>query len=190
MPDSDGLLYTRFLADNDQDALEFLFNKYRDSLILFIHGYIHNIDDAEELMMDTFAILASGTSRYREKENVSFKTWLYAIAKNQALLYLRKRKIKCTSSEKDTLTNLPGDASLQPVTILLNNERDKQLYQAMESIDANYRQVLFLQCFENMKPEQICRIIRKSIKQTYNLLARGKEALRLAYERMGISWDT
>ena len=190
MPDNDGLLYARFLVNNDQDALENLFNKYRDSLVLFIHGYIQNIDDAEELMMDTFAILASGTSRYKEKDNASFKTWLYAIAKNQALLYLRKRKIKYISSGKDVLDKLQADTSLQPVTILLNNERDKQLYQAMESIDANYRQVLFLQCFENMKPEQICRIIRKSIKQTYNLLARGKEALRLAYERMGNSWDT
>ena len=189
MPDNDGLLYTRFLDDNDQDALEVLFNKYRDSLILFIHGYIQNADDAEELMMDTFAILASGTSRYKEKENASFKTWLYAIAKNQALLYLRKRKIKYISTEKDVLNNLQADVSLQPVTILLNNERDKQLYRAMESIDANYRQVLFLQCFENMKPEQICRIIKKNIKQTYNLLARGKEALRLAYEKMGHSWD-
>ena len=190
MPDSDGLLYIRFLVNNDQDALEILFNKYKDSLILFIQGYIHNIDDAEELMMDTFAILVSGTAHYKEKENVSFKTWLYAIAKNQALLYLRKRKIKYASSEKELLNNLQADVSFQPAINLLNNERDKHLYQAMESIDANYRQVLFLQCFENMKPEQICRVIKKSIKQTYNLLARGKEALRLAYERMGNSWDT
>ena len=168
---NDGLLYTRFLDDHDHNALEILFNKYRDSLILFIHGFVQNPDDAEELMMDTFAILASGTSRYKEKENASFKTWLYAIAKNQALL-------------------LQADVSFQPVNILLDNERDKRLYRAMESIDANYRQVLFLQCFENMKPEQICRIIRKNIKQTYNLLARGKEALRLAYERMGNSWDS
>ena len=189
MSKNDGLLYTRFLDDHDHNALEILFNKYRDSLILFIHGFIQNLDDAEELMMDTFAILASGTTRYKAKENASFKTWLYAIAKNQALLYLRKRKIKYISTEKDVLNNLQADVSFQPVNILLENERDKRLYRAMESIDANYRQVLFLQCFENMKPEQICRIIRKNIKQTYNLLARGKEALRLAYERMGLSWD-
>ena len=190
MSKNDGLLYTRFLDDHDHNALEILFNKYRDSLILFIHGFIQNLDDAEELMMDTFAILASGTTRYKPNENASFKTWLYAIAKNQALLYLRKRKIKYISSEENVLNNLQADVSFQPVNILLDNERDKRLYRAMESIDANYRQVLFLQCFENMKPEQICRIIKKNIKQTYNLLARGKEALRLAYERMDLSRDS
>jgi RNA polymerase sigma-70 factor (ECF subfamily) len=35
-----------------------------------------------------------------------------------------------------------------------------------------------------MKPEQISRVIKKNIKQTYNILARGKESLRAAYERV------
>ena len=190
MPDNDGMLYTRFQADNDQDALEFLFNKYRDSLILFIHGYIHNIDDAEELMMDTFAILVCGTARYKEKDNASFKTWLYTIAKNQALLYLRKQKIRLVSPENDLLNNVEADSSLQPIALLLKDERDAQLYRAMKSIDPDYRQVLFLLYFENMKPEQISRIINKNIKQTYNLLARGKESLRHAFERIGHSWSS
>jgi RNA polymerase sigma-70 factor (ECF subfamily) len=59
----------------------------------------------------------------------------------------------------------------------------------LKVIDVDYRQALYLQYFEEMKPEQISRIIKKNIKQTYNLLARGKESLRAAYEKMGISWD-
>ena len=62
MPDIDGLLYTSFLTNNDSKALEALFNKYRDGLILFIYGFVQNIDEAEELMMDTFAVLVSGTA--------------------------------------------------------------------------------------------------------------------------------
>lgn len=190
MPESDGLLYIRFLTNHDRYALEVLFNKYRDGLVLFIYGFVQNADDAEELMMDTFAILASGTARYKEKDNASFKTWLFAIAKNQALIYLRKKKIKFVFLEKNFLSNIEADSSYQPVVKLLKNERNAQLYRAMKSIDADYRQALFLLCFENMKPEQICRIIKKNIKQTYNLLARGKEALRNAFDRMKFSWDT
>lgn len=189
MPDNDGLLYIRFLTKNDQDALESLFNKYRDGLILFIYGFVQNVDDAEELMMDTFAILVSGTARYKEKDNASFKTWLFAVAKNQALLYIRKRKIKYVPSENELLDNLEADASFQPVAMLLKNERDSQLYRAMKAIDSDYRQVLYLLYFENMKPEQISRIVNKNIKQTYNLLSRGRESLRNVYERMGKSWN-
>ena len=185
MPDIDGLLYIRFLTDNDQDALEVLFNKFRDGLILFLYGFVQNADDAEELMMDTFAILVSGTARYKENDEASFKTWLFAVAKNQALLYLRKRKFKFVSPERNFLSSIEADASFHPVAELLKNERDALLYRAMKSIDMDYRQALFLLYFENMKPEQISRIIKKNIKQTYNILARGKESLRIAFERMG-----
>ena len=187
MPDIDGQLFISFLNDDNQDALEVLFNKYRDGLILFLYGYVQNADIAEELMMDTFAILASGTSCYKEKDGASFKTWLFAVAKNQALLYLRKHKIKFVSSAHVFLNNVEADACFHPVGILLKNETDAQVYRAMKSIDADYRHALFLLYFENMKPEQISRIIKKSIKQTYNILARGKEALRIAYERMSHS---
>ena len=187
MPDIDGQLFTRFLNDGAQDALEVLFEKYRDGLILFLYGYVQNADVAEELMMDTFAILASGTARYKEKKDASFKTWLFAVAKNQALLYLRKHKVKFVSSANDFLNNVESDACFHPVGMLLKNETDAQVYRAMKSIDADYRNALFLLYFENMKPEQISRIIKKSIKQTYNILARGKEALRTAYEEISCS---
>lgn len=189
MPDTDGLLYIRFLTDNDQLALEVLFTKYRDGLILFLYGFVQSADVAEELMMDTFAILASGTARYKEKDDASFKTWLYAVAKNQALLHIRKHRLKFVSSKNDILSNIEADDTFQPIAMLLKNKRESQLYRAMKVIDADYRQVLFLLYFENMKPEQISRIIKKNIKQTYNLLSRGKESLRIAFEKMGKSWD-
>lgn len=189
MPDSDGLLYIRFQTSGDQNALEVLFNKYKEGLVLFIYGFVRNIDVAEELMMDTFAILVSGVARYKESDNALFKTWLFAVAKNQTFHYLRKRKFWFVSVENDFLDNVAADASFQPIEVLLKNKRNSQLYQSLKSIDANYRQALYLQYFENMKPEQISRIIKKNIKQTYNLLARGKEALRAIYERMGYPWD-
>ena len=180
MPDNDGLLYIRFLTFSDQKALEILFNKYRESLVLFIYGFVRNIDVAEELMMDTFAVLVSGVARYKETDKALFKTWLFAVAKNQAFLYLRKQKIWFVSLEKEFLDNMEADASTQPIAVLLKTERDAQLYRSLKAIDANYRQAL---------PEQISRIIKKNIKQTYNLLARGKEALRAIYAKMGHSWD-
>ena len=99
-------------------------------------------------------------------------------------------RARLVSPENDLLNNVEADSSLQPIAVLLKDERDAQLYRAMKSIDPDYRQVLFLLYFENMKPEQISRIINKNIKQTYNLLARGKESLRHAFERIGHSWSS
>ena len=189
MTETDGQMYIRFLRDDDQDALRVIFEKYRESVTLFLYGIVQNEDDAEELMMDTFAILASGTARYKEKEGTSFKTWLYAIAKNQARLFLRKNSGRIMESD-EALENISADESYHPDSELLKNERNRMLYKAMNKIDEDYRQVLYLMYFEDLKPEQIIHIIKKSAKQTYNLATRGRAALRTTLERMGYSWDT
>lgn len=187
MTETDGQTYIRFLNENDQDALRIIFEKYRNGVTLFLLGIVQNEDDAEELMMDTFAILASRTVRYKVKEDASFKTWLYAIAKNQARTFLRKKRNHFTEPDDDIET-IKADDSFLPDSILLENERNAMLYKALFNIDESYRQVLYLMYFEELKPEQISRVIKKSTKQTYNLTTRGRAALRKEMERMGYSW--
>lgn len=170
------------------EALGALFEKYKDTLILFIYGIVGNSEDAEELMMDTFAVLASGTARYTEKKEASFKTWLFAVAKNQARHFLRK-KSRYPVAEVDVDRDLK-DVEEQPESVLIEDESKVELYNALEEINPEYRQVLYLMYFEDLKPEQISRVIKKTVKQTYNLAARGKTALRKVLERMGSCWNT
>jgi len=188
LTETDGQIYTRFLSEKDPDDLGFLFEKYRNGLMLFLFGIVGDSDDAEELMMDTFAVLASGTCRYIERKEATFKTWLFAIAKNQARQFLRK-KSRFVMSDDDIDVDIK-DPSEQPETALIQSESKRELFNALEKIDPQYRQVLYLMYFEDLKPEQISRVIKKSVKQTYNLSARGKAALRRELERMGSSWKT
>ena len=190
MPDTDGQLYLRFLTGNDEDSLRILYEKYNEGLTLFINGIVNNIEDSEDLMMETFAILASGTARYVERRNASFKTWLFAIGKKQALMLLRKRRFSLTPIEQEDVQNQESTEDYQPDYELLQNERNSMLYQALKEINSDYSQVLYLSFFEDMKPEQISRIMKISLKQTYNLTARGKTALKTVLERKGYSWNT
>ena len=99
---TDGQLYIRYLYEEDQDAFRILYEKYKDGIILFLFGIVKNIDDAEELMMDTFAVLASKTANYKERKNVSFKTWLFVKSirklkeKNTKSVYLSFSLFLCT----------------------------------------------------------------------------------------------
>lgn len=187
LAETDGQLYRRFLSEGDSDALGILFEKYRDGLILFLCGIVGNAEDAEELMMDTFAVLVSGTARYTEKKEASFKTWLFAVAKNQARYHLRK-KSRFPVSDVDVERDIK-DVEDHPEAQLIQDESRVELYSALDKINPEYRQVLYLMYFEDMKPEQISRIIKKNVKQTYNLAARGKTALRKELERMESTWD-
>ena len=183
----DEIVYRRFLAERSEKDLGILLERHRESLLLFLMGYVGNEEDAEELMMDTYAVIASGTSNFSGRS--SFKTWLFGIARNQAKMFLRKKKgfflsleemLEKTQKEPAT-DKLPDTPELD----LLRQEQNKELYQALETLPAGYRQVLYLIYFEEMSVDDAALVMGKSKKQIYNLTERGRKALKDRLERMG-----
>ncbi|MBO6113349.1 MAG: RNA polymerase subunit sigma-24, partial [Lachnospiraceae bacterium] len=67
-------IYLRFITEYDDKDLEALLVAYRDGLYLFLLGYVKNEEDAEELMMDTFAKLAVDKPDFENRRNGSFKS--------------------------------------------------------------------------------------------------------------------
>lgn len=184
MHESDELIYQRYLKDKDERDLCTLLERHREGLMLFLFGYVHNEEDAEELMMDSFAVVASGTARFSGKS--SFKTWLFGIGRNQAKMLLRKRKGLFVSL--DDVGEIEEIADADELEIL-HEEDKKNLYEAMESIPYEYRQVLFLLYFEEMSRDEICEVMKKNKKQVYNLAERGKNALREELQRRGYQYE-
>jgi RNA polymerase sigma-70 factor (ECF subfamily) len=72
-----------------------------------------------------------------------------------------------------------------PELNILREERNHQLYEALSRLSAEYRQILILLYFEDMSHEEAGRIMGKNRKQIYNLVERGRAALREQLERMG-----
>ncbi|MBQ8138058.1 MAG: sigma-70 family RNA polymerase sigma factor [Lachnospiraceae bacterium] len=177
---ADEIIYSRFLKEQDETLLAELLDRHGQSLVLFLNGMVQNMEDAEELMLDSFAVIASGTVHYTVRKDSTFKTWLFAIARNKAKMLLRKRKFVFTSIDEEVL----ADKNL-PESEVFDKEERKELYKALSEINKDYRQVLYLTYFEDMKPEEIARVLNKSIKQIYNLTARGREALKTVLLRNG-----
>lgn len=183
MNETDELVYSRFLTERNEQDLKILLLRHRESLTLFLNGYVHNMNDAEEIMLDSFAIIASGTAKYTALGNGSFKTWLFSIGKNQAKMFLRKKKVMFVPLDE----NIPNTGS-EPEPDLIKEEQFRQLYKALEYLSSDYRQVLYLLYFEGMKAEEISHVMNKRIKQIYNLAERGKKSLKEVLERMGFEY--
>ena len=90
MQGTDEELYRVYRQRGEQEALRCLFDRYSEGLMLFLCGYTRSIEDAEELMIDSFAEVAAGTNIFSGKS--SFKTWLFSVGKHQALMLIRKQK--------------------------------------------------------------------------------------------------
>jgi len=175
---SDEALYERFRRTGDRESFGVLFDRYADRLTLFIYSIVRQKEDAEELTLDTFAVVAAQKSVYRGESG--FGTWLFAIAQKQAYQALRKRR-PLSLLLRDSLP--AGDDP--PETALLKDERNRQLYRALEQLKPEYREALYLMYFENMSVEEIQKITGKNVRQIYRLASRGRASLREKLEGMG-----
>ncbi len=180
MFETDEVIYSRYLAEHDEKDFRILLERYREGLTLFLMGYVHNMEDAEELMLDTYAEVAAG-AHFSGKS--SFKTWLFSIGKNLAYMRLRKRRF--TFKEPEEWKDEEADP---PEFDILKEERNHQLYQALSRLKEDYRQILILLYFEEMTHEEAGKVMGKTKKQTYHLADRGKTALREVLERMGFDY--
>lgn len=180
LAETDEATYRHYLDTGSEADLRVLLERHRESLTLFVNEFVRDLDDAEEVMLDAFAVVASGTSRFDGRS--SFRTWLFSIARKLAASYLRKRRFFAEPISDQADESLPSSDFG-----ILREERNRTLYEALSRLAPEYRQVLFLTFFEEMDTEEVARIMRKTPKQVYNLTYRGKQALKETLERMGFS---
>lgn len=173
--------YNCFL-NGDNDALVEIIRDYKDGLTYFLSGFVGDLSLAEELMEDTFVRLYVKKPRFSEKS--SFKTWLYAIGRNVARERIRKEKRQKTVS----LEAQPELAAQtwDPEQSYFQSEARVQLYAAMHRLKPEYRQVLWLQYFEDLRDKEIAQIMKKTPNNVSVLLHRAKKALKEELSKEGV----
>ncbi len=179
---SDETAYRRYL-DGEEKAADLLVERYGDALTLYITGYIKDIHEAEDLMIEAFSQLFA---KERPIEGVgSFKAYLYKIARHLALRHKQKHRLAFLCL--DELDFEPRSDSLVE-TALLRSERDRQLYDALEKLKAEYREALYLVYFEDMSYRDAATVMNKSESQITKLVYRGKQSLKVILEQEGFTY--
>lgn len=176
--------YLRYLNGDDTGLTEII-RQYKDGLTLYINSYVNNIFTAEDLMEDTFFKLAAKKPRFSGKS--SFKTWLYAIARNIALDYIRKNS-KISDTSIDDLSNYIAEESTIEREYLIK-EQEILLHRTMRKLKSEYFQVLYLVYFEGFTNEEIARIMKKNKRQIENLIYRAKGTLKSELEKEGFEYE-
>ena len=175
----DEALYRQYLSGDDE-GLNALMKKYGDPMTLYIDGYLHDVHESEELMLDVFAYLFTKKPRIRDG---GFKAYLYKAARHMALRHKSKRK---PLFSLDALTNEP-DGRLLTEEVIRTEERNRILHFCISEMNPDYREVLYLTYFEDMSYAQAAEVTEKTVKQITNMVYRGKKSLRRLLEREGIT---
>ena len=178
---NDITLYQRFLSGDDS-GLQRLMERYGNSLTLYIDGYLRDIHEAEDLMIEAFAYFVAKRPRLRDD---GFRAYLYKSARHLALRCLQKKRRKQLFSFDDLEQEPESDVLLE--TLVQTDERNRILWRCMDELAPAYREALYLVYFEGMRHAEAAAVMRKTEKQIADLVYRGRASLRKTLEREGIT---
>ena len=172
--------YRRYL-DGDEEGFEEIVREYFDGLCWFIDGYVHDISAAEDIAIDTFSDLIVHRRRYNF--SVTLKTYLFMIGRSRALNYIKRRgKIQFTElSEAESYV----DERMALEQSILLDERKKALHKALDNLSNEQRELVNLVYFQELSCQEAANVMKKNVKQIYNLLYRTKESLRTILQEEG-----
>ncbi len=179
--ESEQALVTSALA-GDQKAYKALFEMYRQAIFHITVKIVRNPDEANDLVQETF-IKAFGSLKTYD-HNYRFSTWLYKIAANSSIDFLRKRKIDSLSLDKpiptkdgDVQMEIPDD-TYNPEHDLRNRERTIGIEDAIDSLPEKYREVIVLRHKEDRSYEEIAEMLKVPVGTIKARIFRARELLK------------
>lgn len=170
---SDEKLILRF-QEGDINAYNELVKRYKDRLFNFVLRYFNNAEQAEDVVQDTLIKLYTHASYY--KNIAKFSTWIFTIAKNNALTELRKNKRKQTDSlwtEDGKVIDINSkEESLE--SKVQNEIAIDQLNKFLDEIPENFRMAVVLRDFQELSYEEISTILEIPIGTIKSRINRGR----------------
>ncbi|MCR4633127.1 MAG: sigma-70 family RNA polymerase sigma factor [Erysipelotrichaceae bacterium] len=178
---SDDELYRSFLK-GETSSYDQLMIRYGDSLTFYIEGYLHDLQDSEDLMIEAFARIMVKKPRIAPG---CFKAYLYKTARNLAARFHEKRKNMQPFGFEDLREDIAD--SMQTLQLLENERRKETLHLCLERIDPQMKEALWLFYFEDLSYEQIADVMRIRKKQVDHLLSRGKQMMKKELMKEGVT---
>lgn len=162
---SDEQLIAQYLK-GDEESLEFLIKKYLQPIYSFVSRYVGSEKDAQDLTQEIFLKVWKNLKKYDPQRN--FKTWIFSIAKNASIDFLKKKKtLPFSTFENDEGENFLIDSLVDPAPlpgeILERKDLAQILSLAMEKLTPKYRMVLLLRYNDHFTFREIAETLDEPI---------------------------
>ncbi len=181
MKEEDEILIKEALAGKEK-AFRLLLNKHREPIYHVILKIVHNKEEARDLLQETFMKAFGSLSTY--KSEYRFTTWLYRIAANSSIDYLRKKKIDSLSLDQPLETKdgsvrieLP-DWTYNPEVDLVSKQRTLSINEAIDSLPKKYREVIAYRHKQDKSYEEIAEVLRIPVGTVKARIFRARELLK------------
>ncbi len=168
--------------NGDQKAFAELLGRYRDSIYFMLLKMINTPSDAEDLTIEAFGKAFRYIDQYTP--NYAFSTWLFKIATNNCIDFIRKKRgstISLDQSMDDDESLTPSDTiksdSLDPEMTLIREQKVKILREIVTKLKPRYRRLIELRYFEEFSYEEISGELKIPVGTVKAQLFRARELL-------------
>jgi len=157
----DKQLITDYLA-GDEKSLEVLIKHYLKPIYSFVYRYVGNSQDAEDITQEVFIKVWRNLKKFDQSK--SFKTWIFSIAKNTSIDYLRKKKtVPFSNFENEAGENILTETLANPLPLpdeLFERAGIAQILNTViQQLSPKYRMVLFLRYNDHFNFREIAEAL-------------------------------
>jgi RNA polymerase sigma-70 factor (ECF subfamily) len=150
----------KLAAKGHQSAYAELMKRYRDSIYFMLLRMVSNKDDADDLTIEAFTKAFSKLDQYTP--NFAFSTWLFKIASNNCIDYIRKKRQAIISLDRtftdDEGGGRPGDikeGAPDPEEKFITDQKIKLMQDVVQSLKPRYRMLIEMRYFKEYSYEEI-----------------------------------
>lgn len=155
-------LVKQALENRDQKAYAELMGRYRDSIYFMLLKMVNNKDDADDLTIEAFGKAFKRLEQYTP--NYAFSTWLFKIASNNCIDFIRRKKNEgATYSIDKTFENDEGGEMsmdlrsqlLDPEEKVMKKQKIQMMRDVVEKLKPRYRVLVEMRYFQELSYEEI-----------------------------------
>ncbi len=139
----------------DKNSFKELISPYKNKLYNYLFRFTGSLETAEDLMQESLIKIWLGLSNYSERN--SFSSWLFSIAHNTAIDYLRKEKMMFSEIEPEMIAE-ENRSQANPHQLLVGKETERIFLSAVRNLPLKQQDVFMLRNFAGLKFKEIAEI--------------------------------
>jgi RNA polymerase sigma-70 factor, ECF subfamily len=185
---ADGELVAKALVGRE-NCFEELVRRYQRPIAAYVYRMVGNYDAALDLTQEVFIKVYNSLIRYRSE--FKFSTWIYKIAHNAAIDYLRRHAVReealTSGAEGERREILIESRRLTPEQESERKERCGEIEGVVQCLPTAYRELIVLRHSQDLSYDEIAEVTGLPLGTVKNRLFRAREAMRIELVRRGIT---
>ncbi len=170
------------VTDQNQQAYADLMQRYKKPVYHMILKMIRNVDDAEDLTIEAFAKAFKNLHKF--KKDFTFSTWLFRIATNNTIDFIRKKRLDTMSLDTsfkddngDSVTIDVADKNLNPQEEAIKSQKIELVRMFVTKLPAKYQRLVKLRYFDELSYDEIAKELGAPLGTVKAQLHRARELM-------------